>query len=673
MLEHVRWELRTGYRRPNRSESSPRAQLVAVLLLLVLPGTCAAGTAHASDALIGGPAPAASARPADGARPLSRDLLCPLAVKVPGSAPEAFADEPLACSCAASRERCRLVGIANDRRRGLVLPPGTSLTRVLARDGADDLRFAAAARGATGSAIDLRVAVADEHGGGSREWHRILRPRATWVDARLPLGDITGSRLRLTVTVTAPADAVATDAVVLATPRLVRTAAARHGEPRAPYNVLVYLVDTLRADHTTPYGSERATTPRLAALAREGVVFENAYTVAPWTRPATASLLTGLYPSTHATERVGSLSPAAVTLAERFRRAGWATWAFVANGHVFGEGVGLDQGFDRFVAVRGRRLDNHARSDEIVALLLPQLDASGDEPFLLYVHAVDPHSPYDPPPAFAGRFRDPAYAGTIEPADTRRRTLRARALDESDVRRVRDLYDEDVAYQDEQLGALLDALAARGLRERTIVVVLSDHGEELHDHGDWEHGMRLFEEQVRIPLVLAVPGLAGGAGRRVTEPAAIVDVLPTLLTLVGIPHREPVQGVDLRPALTRSASAQPTGAPRPGYFEEIRPGEDRDLFALRDGRWKIIREVMHASGERHDTLFDLETDPLERHDLAARDPAMLEVVRARLDAMPGLLAAQAAPLPAGAPFAPSDATRRQLEALGYVVPDGPKR
>jgi len=405
--------------------------------------------------------------------------------------------------------------------------------------------------------------------------------------------------------------------------------------------------------------------------AGDGVVFENAYTVAPWTRPATASLLTGLYPSTHGSEHAGSLAPAAVTLAERFRRSGWSTWAFVANGHVFGEGVGLDQGFDRCVAVRGRRLDNHAHTEEIDALVLPQLDAFGDEPFLLYVHAVDPHSPYDPPPAFAGRFRDPSYVGTIAPADTLRKTLLARPLDESDGRRVRDLYDEAVAYQDERLGVLLDALTARGLRERTIVVVLSDHGEELHDHGAWEHGMRLFEEQVRIPLVLGGPGVAGPAGRRVAQPALIVDVLPTLLSLAGIPHREPVQGIDLAPTLTGPGGPHAADASHPVCLAEIRPGEDRDLFGLRDGRWKIVREVMHASGARRDVLFDLETDPLERNDLAASEPARLDLLRARLDAMPALLVAQVPPLPAAAPSAPLDATRRQLEALGYVVPDGP--
>ena len=614
---------------------------------------------------------AAASSAAGAARPLSRDLLCALAAKAPGTAVAAFADEPLACGCAVPRERCRLVEVGNDRRRGLVLAPGTTLTRVLARAGADELRFSVAARGAGGAAIELRIVAKDEGGAVSREWRRLVRSRARWTDARLPLDGLDGSRLRLTVTAAPPADASAADAVVLATPRLVRASGAAGAEPRPPYNVLVYLIDTLRADHTTPYGSARATTPRLDALARDGVVFENAYTVAPWTRPATASLLTGLYPGTHGSEHAGSLAPAAVTLAERFRRAGWSTWAFVANGHVFGEGVGLDQGFDRFVAVRGRRLDNHARTEEIDALVLPQLDAFGDEPFLLYVHAVDPHSPYDPPPAFAGRFRDPSYAGTIAPADTLRKTLLARSPDEADVRRVRDLYDEDVAYQDERLGVLLDALTARGLRERTIVVVLSDHGEELHDHGDWEHGMRLFEEQVRIPLVLAGPGLAGSAGRRVAEPATIVDVLPTLLTIAGIPQREPVQGVDLAAALTGRDGAHTADASRPVYLEEIRPGEDRDLFGLRDGRWKIVREVMHASGARRDALYDLETDPLERSDLAAREPARLDLLRARLDAMPALLAAQVPPLPAAAPSAPSAATRRQLEALGYVVPDGP--
>src|SRR5262249_6821313 len=163
-------------------------------------------------------------------------------------------------------------------------------------------------------------------------------------------------------------------------------------------------------------------------------------------------------------------------------------------------------------------LDNHARSAEIQAALEPQLVRFGDEPFLLYVHAVDPHTPYDPPPSHQGRFRDPGYRGNLTPADTHRRVLVERTLDADDPRRAAALDDAATAYQDEMLGVLLDRLAAQGLLERTIVVVLSDHGEELYEHGDWEHGQRLYEEQLRVPLVFRVPGLPAARGRRVAAP-----------------------------------------------------------------------------------------------------------------------------------------------------------
>src|SRR5262249_12680105 len=161
------------------------------------------------------------------------------------------------------------------------------------------------------------------------------------------------------------------------------------------------------------------------------------------------------------------------------------------SGHVFGATLNFEQGFDRFVAIRGSKLES-ARTEEINQQLLPHLSRYGDEPFLIFVHAVDPHSPYDPPESDRGRFTDPAHDRAITPAETRQDVLHGRALGARDVQHVVDLYDEDVRYQDDMLGVLLDHLSRLDLKRRTILVVVADHGEELCDHGDWGHGQRLW-------------------------------------------------------------------------------------------------------------------------------------------------------------------------------------
>jgi arylsulfatase A-like enzyme len=449
-------------------------------------------------------------------------------------------------------------------------------------------------------------------------------------------------------------------------PRLV-VPVARDG---GPSNVIVYLIDTLRADHTSPYGYARPTTPRLDALARQGVVFDNAFSVASWTRPAVASLLTGLYPAAHGADTDSGLPDAVATLAERFRAAGWSTAAFVASGHVFGAKLNFEQGFDRFLAVRGEGLES-ARTEEINVQLLPHLARYGDEPFLIYVHAVDPHAPYDPPEAYRGRFADASYDGAITPADTLQDRLRARSLGARDVQHVVDLYDEDVRYQDDMLGVLLDNLSRMDLERRTIVIVVADHGEELFDHGSWGHGQRLWQEVVRIPLVIHVPGASALSGRRIAAPVQIVDVMPTLLGWFGVPGREACQGQDLRSLLDGRGTLE-----RPVYFEERRPRPGFDLVGLVDGTWKIVRRRPRSdvgppvARIAPDQLFDLASDPRERSDVAPRAPE-------RLAAMQDLLAraeSEHGPRPDAAPDSVAarldEPTHRQLEALGYVLPDG---
>jgi arylsulfatase A-like enzyme len=481
-----------------------------------------------------------------------------------------------------------------------------------------------------------------------------------WIDGEVDISSL-GQTDGTAVSVSVDAPKGNHGFLALAAPRLVtpNDSSATTG----PTNVLIYMIDTLRPDHTSVYGYERPTTPRLDALARRAVVFENAYSAAAWTRPATASLLTSLHSSFHGAHSTNSLASEVVTLAERFRVAGWSTWAFVTNGHVFDRSLNFEQGFDRFVAIRGVKRDNHARTEEVNELVLPHLDAFGDEPFLLYVHVVDPHSPYDPPEGYRGLFSDPSYSGPVTPKDTVKRVLRRWRLSDQDVSHIRSLYDEDIRYQDEMMGVLLERLDQMApTAGETLVVVTSDHGEEFFEHGDWEHGTRLYEEQVRIPLVLRVPGVPTLAGRRVKERVQIIDIMPTLLAWFGIAGGEMCQGIDLGPML-RAAPESGVGS-RSVYCEELRGEKNTELRSLTEGPWKIIHR--RVGPREHYSLFDLEEDPGELRDRSGSQRERLVDLRTRLADHADALAKSYSRATGGRPQDLDDATREQLEALGYL-------
>ncbi|HZR84637.1 MAG TPA: sulfatase-like hydrolase/transferase [Candidatus Binatia bacterium] len=605
----------------------------------------------------------------------STDLLCDLApasdttdatrATTASATTAAIADAPLACECGRPSPACRVVDVRNDRRRAIAVAPGSALRAKVAPGDASELRFAVAVVGDGPLRIDVRMVVRTG-GAATREWRRALQARDRWVDGAIDLGPLAGAEAVDVAFEAASGPAAPPGSLVaLAAPRLVRPLDRAPADGRARVsNVVLYMIDTLRADRTSTYGYARDTTPRLSRLAAEGVTFDSAYSVASWTRPAVASLLTGLYPSAHGVDTSTGLAPAATTLAERFRRAGWSTWAFVASLQIYAKGLGFEQGFDRFVAFPGW-FAPEARTYEINSELLPQLDAFGDEPFFLYVHAVDPHAPYDPPPGWLGRFGDPAYGGPVRPRKTQHMHLRPMHLAPDDLAFVRDLYDEEVLFQDAMLGVLLDRLAALGLDRSTIVIVVADHGEELFDRGDWEHGARLFEEQIHVPLVVRVPAMGAIGGRRVRSPVQIVDVAPTLERWFGLAGGPPSQGRDLTPLFAGDDDRE-----RAVYCEERRPDLAFDLFALREGSWKLIRLASHGAGSI-DLLFDLSADPGERETRSGAEPDRLAAMRSRLEAMRSSMA-PTAPL-ASRPVELDEESRRRLEALGYVVPPAGER
>lgn len=370
-------------------------------------------------------------------------------------------------------------------------------------------------------------------------------------------------------------------------------------------DVVIYLVDTLRADHLGVYGYSRDTSPRLDEFARDSVIYEQAYSPSSWTRPAVASLLTGLDPARHgATSRTSVLAQDITTLAERLRRMGYSTAAIATNPHVLPV-WGFAQGFDEFHDVK--ELYDSTRADQVNEVAFRFLDKQASAPFFLFVHTLDPHAPYDPPPPH-DRLWGPPPPGE-------RPTIREQPIED-----VIDSYDGEIHFNDEQFGLLVDRLRQDGRYDRSLIVFVSDHGEELEDHGRLGHGMTLYEEVVRVPLVVKLPGNEH-ASTRVASPVVLQDIVPTVLAAVGDGAPD-LDGVDLGGGTARDGRERPISFSLDVLTLE---GHRKVIEGLRVGRWKLIREIAPRSSF---SLFDLEADPRERHNRRAEaEPVAARLVR----------------------------------------------
>jgi len=418
-----------------------------------------------------------------------------------------------------------------------------------------------------------------------------------------------------------------------------------------PRNVVLVVVDTLRADHLSVYGYHRSTSPRLEDWAARGVVFDRAFATSPWTLPTFGSVLTGLWPAQHGAGarlqdgskkwRRAPLSEAVTTLPEVMQQHGFTTAAIV-NNTFLRERFGAARGFEFYDYDKGRR------AGVVVDLAQGWLSENGQDPFFLMVHMIDPHLPYFPPEDFLGKFGQvPAEA--IEPRGRRKIVHRLPELSEVDKEFLGARYDEEVAYVDQELGRFFRNLEVQGLWDQTLVILTADHGEELFDHGGFEHGHSMFQEVLRVPLLMWGPGIAAG---RVDSPVSVVDLAPTIYEAMGIEVENELSGVSLWDSLI----AGERNARREILAQNTLWG--REHKAIISWPYKLIFDP--KSGRLQ--LYDLAMDSLEQQDLAEdKSVVAKELERLLLERLAGLEASPVDPA-----VVLSEEVEEELRALGYL-------
>ncbi len=392
--------------------------------------------------------------------------------------------------------------------------------------------------------------------------------------------------------------------------------------PAAKSPIVLISIDTLRADHLPAYGYRGLETPAVDALARDSIRFENAYSHVPLTLPSHAVLLTGLLPFENGVrDNMGfRLAPDHPTLATRLRAAGYATGAAVSS-YVLRADRGLNAGFDHY---DDQMADNPTRERsgvESAEALARWAATVRDRPIFLFLHIYEPHAPYAPPEPFRSRYQDRPYDGEIAAADA-------------------------------GVGRLLDFLKRAGLYDRALILLSSDHGEGLGDHGEDEHGVFLYREALRVPLFLKRPG-STDAGRVVSTPVGLVDITPTVLSLLPGTRADELSGT----SLFKSLQAKDVPARRI-YGETFYPRLNlgwSDLASLTDNRYQYIEAPRPE-------LYDIVADPVERNNLASGTPPPLRSMRASLAALHR---------PFVRPEASTPEELKRLASLGYIRVSSP--
>lgn len=450
-------------------------------------------------------------------------------------------------------------------------------------------------------------------------------------------------------------------AAVLLLVGLIGCSRSEDTEPKRP-NVVLVTLDTLRADSLGSYGYRRDTSPFLDRLAAEGIRLTHAYSVSSWTVPAMASLFTGVLPATHGVSHglvtqdgiVGQevLAEDFQLLAETLQRAGYRTYGVAASAHL-DRRFGFAQGFDRFENVG---FSNAPKALRALAAMAGEI-VEGEDPYFLWLHLFDPHDPYKPrQPWIRDYFPQPGelrQSGFSSPRELRNDLAGVgRAAGESFDRVVefaRAVYDSEINFTDR---AVRRAFGILEVSPADLVLVTSDHGEEFLEHRDFGHAGTLFEEQVRVPMIVRLPNLAH-AGKVIEAPVSLLDVLPSIVDWLGLDSPESVQGRSFLRWLEEGAAPE-----RPIHLALSRPRSE--LSGVLVDNWKYIHD--HGQADDH-RLYNLARDPRESRNLIDEEP---DRARQLAQALSSHLAAAESLRPEVTVEEIPPETLEQLRALGYV-------
>lgn len=546
------------------------------------------------------------------------------------------------------------VRVGAETLRALTIGEGTTISYYLQVPAGGKLGFRSGATAAEG-----RLAATVSVDGDAPRVLPTVSAGSRYAPAAIDLADFAGKVVRLDLTASAGDVALAELALLSTPPTSERV--------RTPRNVIVLLIDTLRADRLRAFNpSTRVRTPTMDALGPEGALFVNAHAVENWTKPTVASILTGLYTRTHQIQTEQAVLPsAAVLVSEHLKDHGFTTASFIANGYV-SEKFGFRQGWNFHTNfIREEKNTDAAAVFEEAGNWIEQ---NRGQRFFTYIHTVDPHVPYDPPAEYL-RMYDPRtdYAGVVHPRRTgelleqaKRRPPLVR-LDESDQTRLEALHDGEITQHDAVFGQFIERMKRLGVWDDTLFILTADHGEEFRDHDSWGHGHSVFEELLHVPLYVRLPGTVP-AGLRVTDSVSPMSIPATMVELLGVPEMPTAEGQSLADYFRGTT---PTG-PRLAFSDWA---QERRVVTV-GGRFKLI-----VRGNLTSAFFDLAADPHEDHPVeAGRLGIALRFCRIHLGAHTGTRNRarwlEANP-PVGVRFDRQDTeidpeTREGLRALGYA-------
>jgi arylsulfatase A-like enzyme len=484
---------------------------------------------------------------------------------------------------------------AGGGRLAVTLEPGARVDWFIDVPKGGALAFAVAAPGASG-ALDVEVS------SDSSRSAETVSATSKWSDRQIALSRIDGQLARIRFSNEGGAD------VSLADVRVVRPAKQPVAIEQPAKNVVVLLIDTLRASKLQPYyPKSRVTTPAIDRFVSEGALFERAQSPENWTKPAVASVLTSLHPATHNTKQDASKLPrSALMLSEVYKKAGFKTASFIANGYV-SNAFGFDQGWDHYTNyIRERRNTN---ASNVFGEAQSWIRKNKDGRFFVYIQTIDPHVPYDPPDEFLKMYDAKPYSGQVQNRrthlmlDEAKKNPKKYKFTARDKERIEALHDGEISYHDAYFDKFLAMLDELGLSEDTIVVVTSDHGEEFQEHGSWGHGHSVYQELLGVPLLFRWPGVIP-ANLRIEPAVSTMDIGPTVLEATGVPIPEAFEG---RSLLGFMRGDWPLG-PYVAFSDFL---DHRRV--IRGGDWKLI-----IRGNLSQVMFDLGNDYWEQEELDGR-------------------------------------------------------